>query len=160
MTETHGVETLKHRYVTYIRATPEALWRAITDGAFTQRYFHGTQVVSSLEPGAPFLYKFPDGSVCVSGEVVESDPPRRLVHTWQFQNPERELDPPSRVTWEIERDGPLCKLTLIHDGFPRSTATYGMVRDGWPLVLSGLKTLLETGQAMAEPEPETVESCC
>jgi uncharacterized protein YndB with AHSA1/START domain len=84
--------------------------------------------------------------------VLEVEPPRRLVTTWSFRrNPELREDPPSRVTWEIEPHGDTCKLTLVHDDFTTETATFKSVGSGWPLVLSSLKSLLETGEPLVIP---------
>jgi uncharacterized protein YndB with AHSA1/START domain/DNA-binding transcriptional ArsR family regulator len=134
-------------YELFIRTTPERLWQALTDPAFTTRFFFGTAVRSSLRPGEPIDYSFPDGSPAVTGEVVEADPPRRLVHTWTIRYDPSLAHETSRVTWEIEPRGNACKLTATHElaGAP-GTAT--SVRGGWPLVLSGLKTLLETGEPL------------
>jgi uncharacterized protein YndB with AHSA1/START domain len=84
--------------------------------------------------------------------VLEADPPHRLVTTWTFQfSPEMAADPPSRVTWEIEPVGEVCKLTLLHDDFAGETATYRAVGNGWMGILSSLKSLLETGEALVLP---------
>jgi uncharacterized protein YndB with AHSA1/START domain len=86
----------------------------------------------------------------VEGQVLDADPPRRLVTTWSFRrSPTMRDDPPSRVTWEIEPLGEACKLTLVHDDFTGETATFRSVGSGWPLVLSSLKSLLETGEGLA-----------
>lgn len=92
-------------YQVFIKATPEQIWDAITKPEFTSKYFYGGQVESTLEPGTPYLFKFADGSTGVEGEVLDSDPPRRLVHTWRsLYDPELADEEPSRVTWEIEPD--------------------------------------------------------
>jgi uncharacterized protein YndB with AHSA1/START domain len=138
-------------YQVFIRATPERIWEAITSPDFTSRYFYGTRVESNLEPGSPMVYRAGDSDdVMVDGEVLACEPPRRLSHTWRAQyEPELAVDPPSRVTWEIESmQGGVCKLTVTHDGFDRETATFASVAGGWNLVLDGLKTLLETGQPL------------
>jgi uncharacterized protein YndB with AHSA1/START domain len=85
----------------------------------------------------------------VAGKVLEADPPRRLVTTWSFRrNLEMRDDPPSRVTWEIEAAGDACKLTVVHDDFPGETRTFKSVGSGWPLVLSSLKSFIETGEGL------------
>jgi uncharacterized protein YndB with AHSA1/START domain/DNA-binding transcriptional ArsR family regulator len=138
----------RHVFQVYIRATPAQVWRSITDPDVTQRYLHRTRAESSWQPGEPIRYWLGD-EVAVDGHVLEVDPPRRLVTTWSFRRAE-ELrdDPPSRVTWEIEALGDACKLTLVHDHFPRETATFRSVGSGWPKVLSSLKSLIETGQGL------------
>jgi len=140
----------KQVYEVFINASPERIWEALTSPEFTQQYFHGTRVESDLRPGSPFLYHSGDGSsVLVEGEVVESDPPRRLVHTWRMlYEPELAADAPTRVTWEIEPGaGGVSKLTVVHDDFAGETSTYKYVAGGWSWILSNLKTLLETGEA-------------
>src|SRR6266542_3545544 len=123
--------------------------RLIHDPAFTQRFFFQTKINAEWRPGAPVQYWMRDGQLAVEGEVLESDPPRRLVTTWAFRHqPELASDPPSRVTWEIEPLGEMCRLTLVHDNFTSETATYRSVGGGWPLVLSSLKSLLETGEPL------------
>ena len=140
-------------YQLYIKAAPEAIWDAITTPEFTARYFHGSLVDSSFEPGTPYRGWSPDRSQqWVDGEVLEADPPRRLQHTWlALYDPETAAEEPSRVTWEIEpqEDG-TSLLTVVHDqleGAPKTAASVGGV--GWMYVLSGLKTLLETGEPLA-----------
>jgi uncharacterized protein YndB with AHSA1/START domain/DNA-binding transcriptional ArsR family regulator len=138
----------RHVFEVYIRTTPEALWQAITDAAFTLRFFHQSRVVSSWQPGDSVSYWNGDELV-VDGNVLQAKPPSILVMTWSFRrNPELRDDPPSRVTWEIEPLGETCKLTLIHDDFPSETRTFRSVGSGWPMVLSSLKSLLETGEPL------------
>jgi uncharacterized protein YndB with AHSA1/START domain len=139
-------------YRIFIRATPEQVWQGITDPAFISRYFHGSQVTNELKPGGRWLSTAPDGNeVWNDGEVLECDPPRRLVHTWtSMYDPETAAEPRSHVTWEIEplEDG-TCLLTLTHDRLERSPLTAVRVSGrGWMHVISGLKTLLETGEEM------------
>jgi uncharacterized protein YndB with AHSA1/START domain/DNA-binding transcriptional ArsR family regulator len=139
----------RHVYEVYIRTTPERLWQAITDPAFTRQYFYEQTVESSWKSGGPYVQRAPDGSVRIEGKIVEIDPPRRLVHTFACPaKDETRGDRASRVTWLIEKQGEVCKLTLIHDDFDGETATYKSVGPGWNPVLSGLKTLLETGKPL------------
>ncbi|MDQ3810709.1 MAG: SRPBCC domain-containing protein [Chloroflexota bacterium] len=139
----------RHLYQVFIRTTPEQLWRAITDPSLTERYFFATRVESEWRTGALLRYWRTDGQIAVEGEVIEADPPRRLVMSWAFRHsPEMAADPPSRVTWEIEALGEICRLTLVHDNFPAETETFKSAGSGWPLVLSSLKSLLETGQPL------------
>ena len=139
----------RHVFQVYIRTTPEELWQAITDPDFTERYFHHSRVASSFQNGDRLSY-FIDGEMAVDGQVVEAEPPRRLVQTWKFaRNPIYADDAPSRVTWEIEPMGETCKLTLTHDDFGGETITFKSVGSGWPAVLSSLKSLMETGEGLA-----------
>jgi uncharacterized protein YndB with AHSA1/START domain len=149
MTEIHQTTQVYH---VFINASPEQIWEAITKPEFTEKYFHGSHVDSDLEPGRPFVYRSPDREqLWVDGQVVESDPPRKLVHTWRsLYSEEQAAEEPSRVTWEIEQDeNGVSKLTVVHDqleGAPKTAA--GVSGEGWMSVLSGLKTLLETGRPL------------
>jgi len=147
--EPMGTHPPKHVYEVYIRTTPAELWKAITEPDFTRQYFYGTAVASTWKPGASLEHKDADGRCMLEGKVLEIDPPRRLVHTFRSSyDPELKDDRPSRVTWTIESKGEVCKLTLVHDDFDGETKTYHSVGTGWNPVLSGLKTLLETGRAL------------
>jgi len=151
MTETNLATQV---YKVFIKATPEQVWDAITKPEFIAKYFHGAQVDSTFEAGAPYKSYSPDRSkLWVDAEILESDPPRRLQHTWRSLYDEETVDEPaSRVTWEIEpsEDG-LSLLTVIHDQLDASPKTaVGVSGAGWMLVLSGLKTWLETGRPMQD----------
>lgn len=148
-----------HIYQVFIRTTPERLWQALTDPEWTRRYFFSTTVASTFERGAPLRYTLPDGNLAAQGEILEAEPPRRLVTTWSFAwSPELAAER-SRLCWEIEPRGPLCKLTLTHD-LREAPVTAKVVADampdqpgqspddGWMIVLSGLKTALETGEQL------------
>ena len=139
-------------YAVFIRATPEQVWDAITKPEFTTKYFHGTKIESSFEPGTPYLSVAGDrDETVVDGEIVESDPPRMLRHTWRaLYDPETAEEPHSRVTWEIQaQEGGVTKLTVTHDQLEASPKTAEGVAGGWMYVLSGLKTLLETGKPLS-----------
>lgn len=140
-------------YELFIRTTPEKLWQAITDPAFTRQYFFGTAVSAELRAGGAIVYTFPDGSTAVDGVVAEAEPPRRLVHTWNIRYDAALAKETSRVTWLIEPWGDACKLTATHelDGAPGTAKSIGT--NGWSLVLSGLKTLLETGAPLVVTPP-------
>ena len=136
-------------YRIYIKATPEAVWEAITSADFTERYFYGVRIDTTADLRITHAY---DGSDTYGEDpVFEWDPPRRLVHGWHSKwNPELSAEEPSRVTWEIEsQDGGLSKLTVTHDqleGAPKTAANVSGA--GWMFVLSGLKTLVETGKPL------------
>ena len=141
-----------HVYVTYIRCTPEALWTALTDPDWTVQYFHSTRIASSFDEGAEVTYALPDGSLAAEGVVIECDPPRRLCITWRaLYDPVKAAERPSRVTFEIEPQGDVCRLTLLHDDFDGETETYKTISQGWAPILCSLKTLLETGAPMPMP---------
>lgn len=139
-------------YSVFIRATPQQVWDGITKPEFTARYFYGSVLDSTYEPGTPYLGWAEDRSVqYVDGEVIEASPPHRLVTTWRaVYDPDLAAEPPGRVTWEIEPAGEhVTKLTVIHDELEASPKTAENVAGGWPFVLSGLKTLLETGEPLS-----------
>jgi uncharacterized protein YndB with AHSA1/START domain len=138
-------------YSVFIRATPDQVWDGITKPEFTARYFFGSVLESTWEPGANFDGWSADRSLqLVDGQIIESDRPRRLVHTWRaLYDPETAAEPHSRVTWEIEPSGEhVTKLTVIHDRLEAAPKTALSVAGGWSYVLSGLKTLLETGEPL------------
>jgi len=139
-------------YQVFIKSTPEEIWEAITNPEFTTKYFHGSYVESSFEPGAPYNgYSTDHSQHWVDGEVLEAEPPRRLQHTWRaLYDPEAAAEPHSRVTWEIEpQEGGFCMLTVVHDQLEGAPKTAESVSGaGWVMVLSGLKTLLETGSPL------------
>ncbi len=132
--------------VTYIRTTPDALWDAIVNPEMTRQYYYGSRVQPELSVGGRFAYFAPDGNLNLDGEVIEIEPPRKLVTTFKAMwAPDGE---PTRVMYEIESMGETCKLTLTHFDAAKSKAG---VEEGWPIVLAGLKTLLETGKPLAVP---------
>ena len=135
-------------FTIFIRATPEQIWDAITRPEFTVGYFHGSRITITPERRASLA---PDGSVRGDTAVEVFEPPRRLVHGWRsLYDPAMAQEPESRVAWEIEPgDGGVCKLTLTHDRLEDAPRTAQEVSGaGWMGVLSGLKTLLETGQPL------------
>ena len=135
-----------HVYSIFIRTTPAALWEALTNGAKTQQYYFNTAVDSTWEKGAPYRYNLPDGNAMLEGEVLEIDPPHKLVTTFRPQWDEAGKKDSSVVTYEIEQKGELCKLTLTHDN-PDGPVHEGF-KDGWTQIFSSLKSLLETGEAL------------
>ncbi len=138
-------------YVTYIRTTPDRLWQALTSEAFTREYWWGMFLESDWRKGSRWAMKFADGRPNTTGEVLESDPPRRLVLDWHNEyNPELIGDGPARATFEIEQLGEMAKLTVTHEAQPRLLQA---VSGGWPKVLASLKSFLETGKALPNPGP-------
>jgi uncharacterized protein YndB with AHSA1/START domain len=135
-------------YQLFIKATPEQVWDAITKSEFTTRYFFASRI--EIADGRRRAYG-PGGELWGDSAILEEDPPRRLVHEWQgLYDPELAAEETSRVTWEIEpQDGGVTKLTLVHDQLEGAPKTAESVAGGWMLVLSGLKTLLETGEPLA-----------
>jgi uncharacterized protein YndB with AHSA1/START domain len=149
-------------YVTYIRTTAEDLWRALTEPAFTRRYW-GIAHETDWQPGSPMIWESRDRANHSDPEqvVLEADPYRRLAYTWHAFTPEWNTtaglsdevlatvaaEPRSHVSFDIEPHGELVKLTVVHDNFEPQSTMAKMVSNGWPMVLSSLKTLLETGAA-------------
>jgi uncharacterized protein YndB with AHSA1/START domain len=150
-------------YRVFIKASAQAVWDAITKSEWVERYGYGGRAEFDLRPGGAYrafasdamkAYGSPD--VIIVGEIVEADPPRRLVQTWHpVWDPQSEAEPPTRLTWEIdEQPSGMTRVTVVHDvagapGVARMVA--GEVADaggGWSYVLSDLKTLLETGTSM------------
>ena len=134
----------------YIRAPQAKVWDAITKPEFTHRYLYDSEPHSTWKPGARLLWtEHGTGHELVDGEVIEFDKPNRFVFSWIVKyDPELTAEGPSRVTYELsEKDG-LTKVTVIHDDFPAGSKVYDNVAGGWPYVLSGLKTLMETGAPM------------
>lgn len=146
-----------HVYSVYIKTTPNAIWRAITDGDETVRYFYGTRVTSDWTPGSRVTYVYPDGTVAADGEVLECDPPRRLAMTFQARwDPEIEAEGPVHQAWEIEPvDDGLCKLSVVTEGMRPGSKTERELTGGLPYIVSGLKSLLETGAPLARAAAQT-----
>jgi uncharacterized protein YndB with AHSA1/START domain len=146
-------------YPIYIASTPEKVWEALTTSKFSRKYFFGLAVEAELRTGGAFIVRAPDGSVHIAGEVIECDPPRKLTVTWNVNWPALvEKLGPTLVTYEIARAGEIVRLTLTeaHDR-PIEDDILSGGRQGWPAILSSLKSLMETGQALSikmEPPPQ------
>jgi uncharacterized protein YndB with AHSA1/START domain len=135
-------------YQVFIRATPEQIWEAITKPEFTRQYFYGQRIEATADKRT---WHNSEGTLVHDGPVLEFDPPRRLVHGWRsMYDPEMAEEDESRVTWEIEpQESGLSLLTVTHDqleGAPKTAAS--VAGPGWMMVLSGIKTLLETGEPL------------
>jgi uncharacterized protein YndB with AHSA1/START domain len=165
MTTEMKTSVITQVYRVYIRATPEAIWDAITKPEWTRKYGYGPIAEYDLRPGGTYRALAPEEmqamgmpEVVVDGEVVEADPPRKLVQTWRFLwDEEIAAEGPTRVTFDIEEDdGGVTRLTVTHEleNAPRTAAQLagiGRLREGgggWSWVLSDLKTLLETGKPL------------
>jgi uncharacterized protein YndB with AHSA1/START domain len=138
-------------YVTYIRTTPEKLWQALLEPEFTRRYWFDTRLESGWTPGASWQLMIPDGRVGHSGEVIEVEPQRRLVLSWRAEfKPELRAEGYSRVTFELEPQGESVRLTVVHEIDKPGSKLVGSLSAGWPHLLASLKSLLETGESLAE----------
>ncbi|MBI3834956.1 MAG: SRPBCC family protein [Planctomycetes bacterium] len=138
-------------YVTYIRTTPQKLWNALIDPTFTRQYWCGTHQESEWKSGAEWKIMIPDGRVADSGKVLEIEPERRLVLSWRNEKkPDLRAEGYSRATFELEQQGDSVKLTVIHEMDKAGSKFIDAVSNGWPLILSSLKSLLETGESLVE----------
>jgi uncharacterized protein YndB with AHSA1/START domain len=146
----------KFVYVTIIATTPEKLWEALTNPEFTAQYFFGTRVESDWKVGSKFIFRRPN-VITDEGTVLRAEPPRLLSYTFQhLWDEEMRKEAPSRVTFEIKSleeksgklSGPAVRLTVTHEDFPPESKVFPAISNGWPSILSGLKTLLETGKPL------------
>ena len=138
-------------YTTYIETTADQLWEALTSGEFSRRYWWNTSVVSDWKVGSPFSLVM-DGQTTDVGEILEADRPRRLSYTFQHVlNEAARKERPSRVTFVLEPSGKLVKLTLTHEDFAEGSVVVDGISKGWPAILSSLKSMLESGTALAIP---------
>lgn len=142
----------KFVYVAHIKTTPEKLWGAITTTAFIKQYWFGRTNESEWKEGAVIESRSPEGELEWHGKILQSDPPRLLSFTFEVVG---EGEPPSRVTFEIEPlgrnthpQGQAVRLTVIHEEFPPDSKIFPGISEGWPAILSSLKSLLETGRSL------------
>ena len=142
-------------YVTYIRTTPEKLWSALTDVEFMKQYWFGMHCESEWTAGSSWKMVSGDGQIYDAGEIVEVEPPRRLVIRWQQQiKPELKAEGESLCTMELEPIGATVKLSITHTMEREPSKFIEAVSVGWPKILSNLKSLLETGSiALEDPYP-------
>lgn len=144
-------KTMEKVFEVYIKTTPERLWEAITDGELRQKYNFGVGIDSEWTPGSRYESVHPGAGVAIAeGENIEVDPPKRLVQSFTaLWSEDVKAEGTSRVSWEIEQVADSCRLTVTHDRLPEgaNSELFG----GWPMILSGLKTLLETGETLTTP---------
>ncbi|HEX3674752.1 MAG TPA: SRPBCC family protein [Rhizomicrobium sp.] len=138
-------------YVTYIRTTQQKLWDALTKPEFQKAYWFGMHQETDWKPGSPWQLKFSDGRVADAGEVVEFDPPSRLVLKWRNEfRPELTAEGYSRCVMELASEGGLVKLSITHTMERENSKLIEAVSGGWPRILSSLKSLLETGESLPD----------
>lgn len=137
-------------YVTFIRTTPETLWSALTqDTDFMKRYWFGMHCESEWTPGSSWKMLSSDGQVTDAGEIVESEPPRRLVIRWRHEkHQDLSAEGESRCTMELEASGTAVKLSITHTIEREPSRLIVAVSGGWPRILSNLKSLIETGSTV------------
>jgi uncharacterized protein YndB with AHSA1/START domain len=143
--------TMEKVFEIYIKTTPERLWDAITNPELRRQYSFGVGVESEWTNGSPYKAVHPAAGIAIAeGENLEVDPPRRLVQSFTaLWSDDVKAEGTSRVTWEIEPVGDSCRLTVVHDQL--RDGAHGELYGGWPMILSGLKTLLETGEQLTTP---------
>jgi uncharacterized protein YndB with AHSA1/START domain len=140
-------------YVTYIRTTPERLWSALTSPEFVQQYWRGVRPEAEWKPGGSWKLIYSDGRVTDTGEIVTFEPSKRLSIRWRNEfKPEFKAEGWSFCTMEIEPAGEAVKLTVIHSMEREGSTFIGAVSEGWPQILSNLKSLLETGSVVLPPK--------
>jgi len=137
-------------YVTYIASTPDKVFKALTNTEATARFWFGNAVTSDWQIGSPVTF-LRNGELIVKGEVLEYDPPRRLSYTFHSQHDGLYTEQPSRVLLEIEQQKDQVKLTMTHDDFAPNSKVFGKISNGWPLVLSSLKSYLEADRVLYAP---------
>lgn len=137
------------QYVTYIRTSPEQLWEALTEPEYTRKYWHGMAIQSDLEIGAKIQMSKPSGAPDWHGVILEIKTRELLVFTWHFpaiQGKEPEVQ--TKLCWMMEPHGSVMRLTLEHSGFPEGSPVFQVAAQAWPVIVSSLKSLLETGEAL------------
>lgn len=148
-----GAQQMKpdHVYTAYIAAEPASVWEALTNGDYTTQYFYGTRVESDWQPGSTLRYLSADGSIVADGEVIAVDEPERLEIKFHARwDPELEAEGPVREIWLLEAtSGPATRLSVELYDAPETSRTYRDFTGGFPFIISGMKTLLETGEPMA-----------
>ena len=140
----------KFVYVIYIASTPEKVFDALTDGPMSEQYWSGNRLESDWKVGSPFRLKLKNQTSDVTGKVLEVDRPRRLAYTF-IGHGDFAAEGQTRVVFDIEAHKDQVKLTVSHDGFQAGSKMFEAISNGWPHVLSSLKSYLESGQALRAP---------
>jgi uncharacterized protein YndB with AHSA1/START domain len=144
-------QELSITYDIYVAAPATKVWQGIVNGDMTQQYVYGTRLESKLKKGAPYVYVGDGGFKAVDGEIIDVAPEKKLVMSWNARWDDAvSKDPASRVIYELTEMGPqTTKLRVTHDGFKSRTATFAGSADAWPLMMSSLKSLIETGKPIS-----------
>jgi uncharacterized protein YndB with AHSA1/START domain len=143
---------LKHIYKVSIQAPPEKVWQALTNSDYTTKFWYGSAISSDWKVGSEYKVTTPDeNKVFIHGKVLEASPPRRLVQTYNTTWPPFDTEQETTITWDLEQQGDGTQLTLTHEGFQEGSGLYDQLKQGWPQIVNGLKTLLETGQPAPGP---------
>ena len=138
-------------YVSYIAATPDKVFKALTSTEATAKFWFGNAVTSDWKVDSPITFHR-EGKLILQGKVLEYDPPRRLSHTFKpMHNEAFSAEQPSRVVYELEQQRDQVKLTVTHDGFAEDSKVFASISNGWPLVLSSLKSYLEANRVLWAP---------
>ena len=141
-------------HVTFIRTTPARLWRALTESQFVRRYWFGATIECGWKQGSPWKLLFPDGRTADVGEILEIDPPRRMVIRWQNEwKPEFKAEGPTRCAIELEPVDRAVKLSITHEIDRAESELIKALSVSWPITMSNLKSLLETGEVAVTTHP-------
>jgi uncharacterized protein YndB with AHSA1/START domain len=146
-----SVATAQLEHTIFVRATAAQVWDAITNGEQTARYYYGSPVESTWQPGAEVQYLAPDrSSVMVGGTVIAIEPQQRLVLSLKLlYDPRSAAEPAFEQTWHVEDIGGVCKLSVSHSGIDPASASHEQIAGGMPLIISSLKSLVETGEGLS-----------
>lgn len=156
MTETHASKPI-FVYTIYIASSPEKVFKALTDTDATAKFWFGNAATSDWKVGSPVEFHR-DGRLILKGRILENNPPRRLSYTFEPMHTEALLgEKPSRVVLDIEPQKDQVKLTITHDDFPEGTKVFAGISNGWPLILSSLKSYLEASRVLYAPWDEKKE---
>lgn len=150
----------KFVYVIYIASTPEKVWQALTDPDQTETYWFGYRVTMSGKAGAHFIARSSGAEDFDKGVILESDLPRRLACTWRPQHDNDKHERPSRVTFDLVPIRGQVRLTVVHDDFDEGSKAFESISQGWPAVLSSLKSFVETGRALQMSASDVNDRSC
>ena len=141
-----------HIYKTYIRATADAVWDAITNPEMTVQYFYGTQVDSTWEVGSPMNYNYPDGTPASDGHILSIDPPKRIEFMFHaLWDEDLKAEGPVREVWALAELNGMVELTIELYDVAEDSKTFTEFASGFPYIIAGMKSLLETGEALPSP---------